>query len=105
MKRGYGIREVLACRDEIVRILNEGHTISYVYRELFSRGQITIKYSHFHNLLKRMNIRPRAIKRISFDIEYPPKQYDIFSNKNKEKISNDNTKPSNFDIVDEDDLL
>ena len=79
MKRGYGIREVLACRDEIVRILNDGYTISYVHRKLISSGKITIKYSHFHNLLKRMNIRPRVIRRIGVVIEHPPEQYELIS--------------------------
>ncbi len=69
MKRGYGIREILACRDEIISTLNDGYTLAHVHRELLSSGKITIKYSHFHKILTRMNIRPRIIKKIKVGIQ------------------------------------
>ena len=92
MKRGYGIREVLACRDEIVNILNDGYTIAYVHRKLLSNGKITIKYSHFHDLLKKMKIRPRVIKKIGSTVEHPSEQYELISmdkNINELKLSTD----------------
>ena len=89
MKRGYGIREVLACRDEIVSLINDGHTISYVHRELLANGKITIRYSHFHDLLKRMRIRPRIIQRIDITIESPAKQYELIPSAEDENESQD----------------
>ena len=80
---------MFVCCDEIVSLINDGHTISYVHRELLANGKITIRYSHFHDLLKRMRIRPRIIQRIDITIESPAKQYELIPSAEDENESQD----------------
>jgi hypothetical protein len=55
-KRWRGTKEITACRDEIIAMLDEGHLLAHVHRTLTQQGKITIKYSNFHRILDSLGI-------------------------------------------------
>lgn len=56
MKRK-GKIEILSCKKEIVKLLNEGLSISYVHNKLYNEGKINTEYKWFTILLKKCNIK------------------------------------------------
>ena len=67
--RGRGYTEFLACRDEIVKLLEAGHTISQVWNILSSQGKVTTKYRNFFNVLKKFNVRPIQLEHLKTGAE------------------------------------
>jgi len=59
--RGRGLVEFISCKEEILNLLAEGHSVSEVHRILSSQGRITTKLKNFHRILARRDLKKRPI--------------------------------------------
>jgi hypothetical protein len=68
-KRGRGIIEILACREEILKKLSAGYTLAHVHRELSAQGKITTKYSNFNEIMVSLGIKVMRLEKLKTGAE------------------------------------
>jgi hypothetical protein len=68
-KRGRGIIEILACREEIMKKLAAGYTLAHVHRELSAQGKITTKYSNFNEIMVSLGIKLIRLEKLKTGAE------------------------------------
>ncbi|HBT97271.1 MAG TPA: hypothetical protein DEB25_06395 [Desulfobulbaceae bacterium] len=67
--KGKGYIEFLACKEEILTMLDRGYTKIYVYNMLLSQGKISTTRWNFYRVLKKLGIKKRKLEKLKIGAE------------------------------------
>ncbi len=62
--RGIGYVEFLSVQKEIEKLLKEGHTISAIYRKLYTDKKITIGIKRFYAILSKRGLKKASMNQL-----------------------------------------
>jgi hypothetical protein len=83
--KGKGYVEFLACKDEILSMINDGYHYTQIHQILFDQGKITTKYKNFYRILHKIGISKPRFKPLKHGSEVM-NEFLLSMNKDNEKI-------------------